>query len=99
MLLKFIKSKDEGRKLEKIIEAIEKDYDRGTARHAQDMGNSVFRILSYDDYRSLSPRRLASLLEDHHIVVKDMPLDCLKFDEGGLQTLCPLYSTIEMQGA
>jgi hypothetical protein len=62
---------------------------------------SVFRILSYSDYKSLGPKGLADILERQHIVVKDMPQESEKrfgFDEEGLRTLSPLHAKIDMQG-
>jgi len=46
----------------------------------------------------MDPRTLASTLDKRLIVVKDIPMDDLRFDENGLKSVCPLYSTVEMQG-
>lgn len=60
---------------------------------------SLFRIMTYDEFKSMGPNGLATILERQNIAIRDMPTEDMRFDEVGLVTLSPLHATVEMQGS
>ena len=81
------------------MEAVEKNYIDGRAKHVAAPEESVFRIISNAEYNVMGPNKLADILKRQHIVVKDIGTEeDLRFDEAGLKTLSPLHAIIEMQG-
>lgn len=85
--------------LETLIEKVENQYIGGQAKHVAVPEESLFRIMSYDEYKSMGSNDLSTILERQNIVIRDMPTEDMRFDAVGLATLCPLHAMIEMQGS
>ncbi len=85
--------------LEKLIEKVENQYIGGQTKQVAVPEESLFQIMTYNEYKSMGSNDLATILERQNIVIRDMPTKDMRFDAVGLATLCLLHAIIEMQGS
>jgi len=75
---------------------VEKQYLQDVAKHVAAPEDSLFRIMSHTEYKSLGPSELANVLEKKHLVIKDIPMADMEFNELGLSTLSPLHAKVAL---
>ena len=81
-----------------LNDAIKDNYVDGKPLFIADPDQSIFKIMTENEYQSCSSQKIQEYLRTHHIVVKDRRIPHHKFDENGLRTLRPLNEPVTIHG-
>jgi len=81
-----------------LNKAIQENDVEGKPLFIAEPTQSIFKILTDDEYQACSTQEIQDYLRTQHIVVKDRKIPNHKFDENGLRTLRPLNDPVTIHG-
>ncbi len=81
-----------------LNKAIKDDCVDGKPLFIADPDQSIFKIMTENEYQSCSTQKIQEYLWTQHIVVKDRQIPNHKFNENGLRTLRPLNEPVTIHG-
>lgn len=81
-----------------MMDAVQAHYVDGKPRYLSDPLTSIFKILSEDEFDSLSDKLVQDILLRQHILIFGRKKPKYAFDPDGLETLAPLEQQIIIHG-
>jgi hypothetical protein len=81
-----------------FFDRIKEGYVDEQPLHIADPQSSVFDIISFTDFETLSTTQIQDRLRSKNIVVTGCPGPTVEFDKAGLRTLSPFDRIISIQG-
>jgi hypothetical protein len=81
-----------------MMDAAEEFYVDGKLQYLSDPSTSILKVLTQDEFDTLSDKEVQNILHHQHIIVVRGKVPKYGFDPEGLETLAPLDKPIVIHG-